>query len=114
MPACWKAEVGQALPLRSCRPQLRVKPLLASNRCTAPNASPTSTATLSQAVSIVAWSPDATYLATGDASGQLLVWSLRAGGVVRSMQVRAARRLPCQLRRGAWLAGCWSFAQLYC
>lgn len=38
------------------------------------------------AVSIVAWSPDATYLATGDASGRLLVWSLRAGGVVRSMQ----------------------------
>ncbi|PSC75373.1 F-box-like WD repeat-containing TBL1X [Micractinium conductrix] len=38
------------------------------------------------AVSIIAWSPDARYLASGDASGRLLVWSLRAGGVVRSLQ----------------------------
>lgn len=38
------------------------------------------------AVSIIAWSPDATYLASGDASGRLLVWSLRSGGVVRSLQ----------------------------
>ncbi len=40
-----------------------------------------------QAVTLIAWSPDATYLASGDASGRLLVWSLRSGGVVRSMQV---------------------------
>jgi transducin (beta)-like 1 len=38
------------------------------------------------AVTLIAWSPDATYLASGDASGRLLVWSLRSGGVVRSMQ----------------------------
>lgn len=40
-------------------------------------------------MSIIAWSPDATYLASGDASGRLLVWSLRTGGVVRAMQVPA-------------------------
>lgn len=65
-----------------------------------------------QAVSIIAWSPDATYLASGDASGRLLVWSMRSGGVVRSMQVRGGAlpwparsrcclALPCVLPQGS-------------
>jgi WD40 repeat protein len=35
---------------------------------------------------VVAWSPDAAYLASGDATGRVLVWSLRSGAVVRSMR----------------------------
>lgn len=42
-----------------------------------------------QAVSTLAWAPDATYLASGDAGGAALVWSLRSGGVARALRAPA-------------------------
>jgi WD40 repeat protein len=64
-----------------------------------------------QAVSIIAWSPDATYLASGDASGRLLVWSLRTGGVVRAMQAPSTIYDLRFSRDSALLACCTSEAR---
>ena len=74
-------------PDRAAHPPCSVFSLCSAQRPSAP-----SRPLYLQAVSIIAWSPDARYLASGDASGRLLVWSLRAGGVVRSLQVRAGWR----------------------
>lgn len=56
-------------------------------------------------MTLIAWSPDATYLASGDASGRLLVWSLRSGCVVRSMQVRRGAGAGSRRARVARLQG---------
>ena len=55
---------------------------------------------------VVAWSPDAAYLASGDAAGRVLVWSLRTGSVVRTLAAPAVVYDLRFSRDGGLLAAC--------
>lgn len=39
---------------------------------------------------MVAWSPDGTYLASGDADGHICIWSARRGSLARRLEAGAS------------------------
>ena len=72
--------------------------------------SPPSCPPPAQNVSVVSWSPEGDYLASGDVAGEIFVWSLRRGEAVRRLRAPGGERMVYDIRwdeSGERLAACY-------